>query len=96
MGSPEAVGWGFPNRKAAGPEHGPRKWPLRVVVGAIVSFGFLSVLYGVQQAVAMVAILVVCTIGIGLIPVFFVSYIVGWVVVDIYERVGSRIAARQS
>jgi hypothetical protein len=60
-----------------------RRWGLlllRIAVGAAVSFAVLSLLYGVNQAGLMVLIAVVCTAGLGLIPLLFLSRVVGWIV----------------
>jgi hypothetical protein len=69
---------------AAGP---PRKssWRQRIVrilVGAAISFAGLVLLYGLEQAATMVALAVICTAGLGLIPLIFVSWMVGWVVLE--------------
>jgi hypothetical protein len=55
---------------------------LRILVGGAVSAAVLALLYGPVPAVQLVGLLTVCTSGIGLIPMLFVSWIVGWVVLQ--------------
>jgi hypothetical protein len=64
-------------------------WPARVGVGAAVSFAVLSILYGVNQSVMIVGLLVICTAGLGLIPIVFLSWVVGWIVIGAWEEIGS-------
>jgi hypothetical protein len=59
----------------------------RILVGAAVSFLGLVLLYGLNQATMMVGLAVVCTAGIGLIPILFVSWLVGWVVLAAVEAI---------
>ena len=69
----------------------------RIGVGAVVSFLVLSLLYGPNQAFFIVGILVICTAGLGLIPILFLSWVVGWIVISTWEAISkSRGAATVS
>jgi hypothetical protein len=62
---------------------------LRLVIGAAVSFTVLSLLYGVDQAGLIVFFAVVCTAGLGLIPILFLCWIVGWIVLAGWESISA-------
>lgn len=63
---------------------------LRLVVGAAVSFVFMVLMYGMNQTTQLLALAVVCTAGIGLIPILFVSWLVGWIVLEVWFAVSNR------
>jgi hypothetical protein len=68
---------------------------LRIVIGAAISFVVLSLLYGVNQAGMLVGVAVICTAGIGLIPIVGLSWMVGWIVLAVWEGIakGSKTAS---
>lgn len=70
-----------------------RNW-LRFFVGAVTLFIVMSVLYGPNQAMTVVALLVVCTVGLGLIPIVFVSWLVGAVVVAVWDALNEAAGDR--
>ena len=79
-----------PSLAAASPPAKPKGRKLeRIGVGAVVSFLVLSVLYGVNQAAMMLFFLVICTAGLGLIPILFLSWTVGWIVIGAVEAISS-------
>jgi len=88
---PEDVVWGpstpLPPAKRSG---GRLK---RIAIGASVSFVFMSALYGVDQAAQMVFLTVVCTAGVGLIPLLFLSWMVGWIVLAVRDAIATRSGA---
>lgn len=55
-----------------------------LMVGAAVLFVFMVVAYGLNPTFQMIGLAVVCTAGLGLIPILFVSWLVGWVVISIW------------
>lgn len=62
----------------------------RIAIGAPVSFVVLSALYGVNQAALIVGLAVICTAGVGLIPLLFVSWMAGWVVLTVWDAIATR------
>lgn len=62
----------------------------RILVGAVVAFTGLVLLYGPGQAGMMIALAVVCTAGIGLIPIIFLSWVVGWIVFAVWDAISAR------
>ena len=50
----------------------------------------MSVLYGPASAGQMVGLAVVCTAGIGLIPILFLSWLVGWIAFEIWGAISVR------
>jgi hypothetical protein len=82
--APAGSGWVAP---PPGKGRGAGVFFLRLVLGAAVSFVVLSLLYGVNQAGTIVFIMVVCTAGLGLIPILFVCWIVGWIVFAALEAI---------
>lgn len=62
-------------------------WPARIGVGAAISFALLSILYGPNQVITIGGLLVICTAGLGLIPLLFVSWAVGWIVIAAWEAI---------
>ncbi len=77
---------------------GVRRWLGRnvgtILVGAAVSFAVMSVLYGFNNATMLVAVLVICTVGVGLIPIILVSWLAGWVVVAVWDAVRRQLDQR--
>ena len=63
----------------------------RIVVGGVVLFVSISALYGPASAGQMLALAVVCTVGIGLIPILFVCWLVGWIALEVWAAVSSRL-----
>jgi hypothetical protein len=84
---PETPGWVVPAPKKKG--RGAGVFFLRLVLGAAVSFTVLSLLYGVNQAGLIVGLAVVCTAGLGLIPILFLCWIVGWIVLAAAESIAT-------
>lgn len=86
-GSPSEVGQSMPPPIQA-PAPRPKRRHSRLAelaVGAAVSFLVLALLNGPSQAAMLVGLVVVCTAGIALIPILFVSWIVGWVVFALWD-----------
>jgi hypothetical protein len=88
---PEPPGWVVPPAKKKG--RGAGVFLLRLGIGAAVSFTVLSLLYGVNQAGMIVGLAVICTAGLGLIPILFLSWIVGWIVIAAMEAITARPGA---
>ena len=65
----------------------------RILIGGVVSFAAVTLLYGPNNAAMMVAFAVVCTAGIGLIPILFLSWVVGWLVLEIWAAISARRGA---
>lgn len=65
----------------------------RIAVGAIVTFATMSLLVGVPNAGQMLALAVVCTAGIGLIPILFLCWVVGWIVLTVWDDIARRRSA---
>jgi len=65
----------------------------RIIVGAVVSFAVVSLLYGPGQAAMMVGLSVICTVGLGLIPLLFLSWMVGSFVLEIWDGNSARRGA---
>lgn len=81
-----ATGWVAVSRPRT-----PRRVHLqRIGVGALVSVLFLAVAYGPQNVAMLLLLGVVCTAGVGLIPIVFVSWIVGWVVLAAWQAFARR------
>lgn len=59
----------------------------RIAVGALVTFAFMSLLYGVNPTIQLIGIAVVCTAGLGLIPLLFLSWLVGWIVLEVWGAI---------
>ena len=59
----------------------------RIGLGAVASFVVMAVLYGLNMAIMLVGLLVICTVGFGLIPIVLVSWMVGWVLLAIWDAV---------
>jgi hypothetical protein len=83
---PATSGWVAPPPRKG---RGAGVFFLRLVLGAAVSFVVLSLLYGVNQAGTIVFFMVVCTAGLGLIPILFVCWIVGWMVLAAAEAIAT-------
>ena len=56
-----------------------------IALGAALAFVVLCVLYGPNQAATLLAFSVICTAGLGLIPIVFLSWVVGWVVFAVWD-----------
>jgi hypothetical protein len=66
----------------------PSPWRRRlgtIAVGAVASFVVMALLYGLNNAIMVVGLLVICTVGIGLIPIVLVSWLVGWILLAIWD-----------
>lgn len=57
----------------------------RIGVGALTIFIVMSFLYGLNNAILIVVLLTVCTVGIGLLPMALASWLAGWVILAIWE-----------
>jgi hypothetical protein len=66
----------------------------KIATGALVCFLVLSVLYGPDIAGVIVALAVICSAGLGLIPMIFLSWVVGAVVLDIVDAIADEMARR--
>lgn len=56
----------------------------RIGVGAVVTFAFMSLMYGFNQTLQMIGLAVLCTAGLGLIPILFLCWLVGWIVLEVW------------
>lgn len=74
---------------------GPSRHLLAIVVGAATIFVVMVVLYGFNTAGMLVAALVVCTAGFGLIPAVFASWLVGLVVLAVLEAIANALERRE-
>lgn len=83
-------------QKAAAPPKPKGQKLKRIFVGGVVAFGAVSILYGPGSAMQMVALAVICTVGIGLIPILFVCWLVGWIVLEIWGSIAARRGATAS
>jgi uncharacterized membrane protein YhiD involved in acid resistance len=68
---------------------------LRIAVGAATIFVVMVVLYGLNTAAMLVAALVICTAGFGLIPAVFASWLVGLVVLAVWDAVAKAVERRE-
>jgi hypothetical protein len=59
----------------------------RIAVGAVASFVVMSLLYGPGNAMILIVLLVICTVGIGLIPIILVSWLAGWILFAIWDAI---------
>ena len=59
----------------------------RAAVGAAITLVVLVVLYGFNSAIQLLALAVLCTAGIALIPLMFVGYLVGWVATTAWNQI---------
>lgn len=82
-----------PQADAVAPPKPKGKKLKRILVGGVVAFAGMSLLYGPGATGQMLALAVVCTAGIGLIPILFVCWAVGWLVLEIWDAVSSRRGA---
>ena len=76
-----AVYW-TPPRPGTPPKH-PRGQ--RLLVGAIVTFVFASLLYGPGNVTQALVFATVCTLGIGLVAILFCCWLVGWLVMEVWD-----------
>jgi protein-S-isoprenylcysteine O-methyltransferase Ste14 len=72
--------------KPAGASKGGSKLA-RILVGALVIFVVMSVLYGLNNTIMVAGLLVICTAGLGLIPIVIGSWLVGWLVFAIWDAI---------
>jgi hypothetical protein len=82
----EATGWVAP---APGKRSRARQLK-RIGVGALISFLVVAIGYGPSNAFMLLLLAVVCTAGVGLIPLAFLSWIVGWIAIAAVEAVTRR------
>lgn len=59
----------------------------RILVGALVIFVVMSLLYGLNNTVMVAGFLVICTVGLGLIPILIGSWLVGWLVFAVWDAI---------
>jgi hypothetical protein len=62
----------------------------RIAVGLVVTFLFMSLLYGPNQVLQLLFLAVVCTFGFGLIPLLFLFWIVGWITLAVWGAISRR------
>jgi hypothetical protein len=60
-----------------------------IAIGAVTSLVVLSILYGPANALGAVFLLTVCTAGIGLIPMIFGAWLVGWIILSVWTAARS-------
>lgn len=60
----------------------------RIGIGIPVIFIVMSVLYGPTTTTQALFFGVICTAGLGLIPMLFLSWAVGWVVLAVWHSFG--------
>jgi len=71
---------------------GDSKWK-RIGVGIPVTFIFMSLLYGPTNSAQAVLMGIICTAGVGLIPMLFLSWAVGWLVLTVWHSFTQRRTA---
>jgi hypothetical protein len=59
----------------------------RIGLGAVASFIVMALLYGLNNAMMLIGLLVICTVGFGLIPIFLVSWMVGWILLTLWDAI---------
>jgi hypothetical protein len=80
----------FPTNPGPAPAPAKKGTRLRcIALGAVTSLVVLSFLYGPNNAFGAVFLLTVCTAGIGLIPMLFGSWLVGWVMLSVWTAIRS-------
>jgi hypothetical protein len=52
----------------------------QILVGAVTVFVLGSLVLGPSQVIMMLGLAVVCTAGLGLVPIVFLSWLAGWAV----------------
>ena len=83
-GPPKPTGW------ITGPPPAPGRpgnQLERIFIGAIALLIIGSLLYGPSNTFTAVALLTICTVGIGLLPMLFAAWLVGTVVLAIWEAI---------
>jgi hypothetical protein len=64
---------------------------IRVLIGGILLFaGLASLVGGVNNAATVIAVLAVCTAGIGGGAMVMLAWAIGWAVVETFEQVTGR------
>jgi hypothetical protein len=81
-----AVNWTKPQPGEQGP---PRKHSRlqRLTVGSGVTFVVASLLYGPQNVLTALAFATICTLGIGLVAILLCCWLIGWVVLELWDAV---------
>lgn len=59
-------------------------------LGGIFNFLGLAILYGIQQTITAIGLIVICTAGVGLVVIIFVSWLSGWTVRAVWRALRSR------
>ena len=59
----------------------------RLLVGSIVTFVVTSLLYGPGNIIQALVFATICTLGIGLVAILFCCWLVGWIVLEIWDGV---------
>jgi hypothetical protein len=67
---------------------------LRVLVGAGVTFLVMSLLYGLDNAIMLTGLAVICTAGLSLILIIPGCWLVGWVTIAVWEAIARQLASR--
>lgn len=85
------VDWPTPQRpqRASGGSNA-----LRVFVGAAISILVMSLLYGFNNAIGVVALAVICTAGLSLLLIIPGCWLVGWVAIAAWEAIARQLATR--
>ena len=76
-----AVYW-TPPKPSTPPRH-PRGQ--RILVGSIVTFVVTALLYGPGNVIQALVFATVCTLGIGLVAILFCCWLVGWLVLEVWD-----------
>ena len=77
---------GLPPAQSDPPPGKRRGFSGKFLVGAAALLLGLTVLYGPTQVVQMLVLAVVCTLGFGLIPIVFVSWLVGSFLLQLWDQ----------
>jgi hypothetical protein len=59
----------------------------RIAIGLLVAFVVGSLLYGPNMTLMAAGLLVICTVGFGLIPLLLGAWVIGWIVLAVWDAI---------
>ncbi len=65
----------------------------RLLVGMLVSFVVMSLLYGPNLVIQAVVLMTICTLGLGGLVILFACWLVGWVVLAVWSEIAQKRAS---